>query len=347
MLAEFLYAFKGPFIRALLLLVAPLLVSCDNSGRSLLTLNGQTMGTTYNVKIVSRAEVDHSQVALQIQVDKVLEEFNQVVSTYINDSELSLINKLVSKDSVVLSETLFNLIEESINVSRDTGGAFDVTVGPLVNLWGFGPEGVERAPTQEEIKKALSSVGYEKLELHKGSYSLSRAPGVYIDLSAIAKGSGVDQVADYLKGLGYSDFLIEIGGEIFASGLNLQSQPWKIGVEKPSLGHSGTVEALPVSNLGVATSGDYRNFYEFEGQVVSHTIDTSTGYPVKHALTSVTVVHETAALADAYATALNVMGPDGLTFAESRGIAAFFIIKTNDGYSYLSTKHFERLNKSS
>ena len=241
-----------------------------------------------------------------------------------------------------MSQWLFDVVSLAQRVSRETNGAFDITVGPIVNLWGFGPENLSTLPTEEQINVAKAKVGYQHVSLNQTSREINKTKDVYIDLSAIAKGYATDLIANKLYEFGFSDFMVEIGGELYVAGHNADAVPWVIGVEKPSLTRSGALQAISVSGVGVATSGDYRNFIDLDGKRVSHTIDPVLGEPVKHNLASVTVVTESGALADAYATALNVLGPDmGYEFATKKHLAAYFIVRESDGFSVKYTPEFE------
>ncbi len=342
---------KGPllaFFRLITTLVFVFLVSCsENQNSYVFVLEGKTMGTTYQVKALANHRTIISESALQIQVDKKLESFNQIASTYLSDSELSLLNQAEIAEWHVLSEVLFDLIKVSMQISEKTSGVFDVTVGPLVNLWGFGPEKHDVEPTDEDVEQLLQNIGHRYIELKPESLEFRKQKDIYIDLSAIAKGYGVDMIAQQLSEFGFNDFMVEIGGEIYVSGNNPDGKPWIIGVEKPSLAHAGAIQAIGISGVGVATSGDYRNYYEKDGKRISHTIDPVKGFPISHNLASVTVVAESSIYADAYATALNVMGPEnGLKYAIANDMAAYFIIREEQDFVVRFTPEFARLMKS-
>ena len=300
------------------------------------------MGTTYHITLVTNTKVATSQQAIQMQIDKTLENVNQVMSTYIGDSELSLLNQAPSNEWIVISESLFYVLSEGQKVSDATAGAFDITVGPLVNLWGFGPDKeLVDIPSDKTIEETRKTVGSEYIELNGDTRQVRKSKDVYIDLSAIAKGYGADTVAKLVVAHGFNDFMIEIGGELNIQGNSPRGVSWVIGVEKPSLAHTGSMQAVSIDKGGMATSGDYRNYYEKDGVRVSHTIDPETGKPITHKLASVTVIAENGCVADAYATALNVMGPDkAMDFAKANNMAAFFIIRTDDkGQESYATKH--------
>lgn len=328
-------------IRAIQNLFAPLLVICallacdQNSNTSSLTeFNGITMGTTWSVKVVDMP-VTINQSGVSNAIDSTLSAVSQSMSTYDEGSELSQFNNSVSTDWVPASDALVTVLGSANKVSKLTGGAFDVTVGPLVNLWGFGPQETDRKiPDQQQIKAALARSGYTQTEVREAPPAIRKhLPDIYIDLSSIAKGYAVDRVAEQLEQLGIDSYLVEIGGELRGKGHNERGTTWRIGIEQPSPSDRRVYVVVNIDGVGLATSGDYRNFFERDGQRYSHTINPRTGYPVTHALASVTVVTPSAMQADALATALMVMGlEDGYAMAEREGIAAFFIVKADDGF---------------
>ncbi len=306
-------------------------------------LVGNTMGTTYSVKVVLEEGVDleGEKAKLQKNLDLVLAAVNQQMSTYISNSELSRINKSDVGQKVSVSEPLAEILRISLEVYRTSSGAFDVTVGPLVNIWGFGPDEVDQAPSAEAIAKARSVVGMYYLLVDEDS-NLTKHKDIYIDLSAIAKGYATDVMAKLLDDSGYPNYMVEIGGELKIKGHNPKGKPWTIGVEKPTLKRSGAVQGVRGNDVAIATSGDYRNYYEKDGERVSHTIDPNTGRPIDHSLASVTVITKSGAYADAYATALNVLGPEkGLALANELDLAAYFIIRDKDAFRVEYTDQFK------
>lgn len=305
--------------------------------------NGLTMGTSYNIKLTLPA-AGTDREAIRQGIEKVLNAVNQRMSTYLDDSELSTVNKAKTTDRIPISQELSNLLTAAQEISWYTNGAFDITVGPLVNLWGFGP--VKRKPVippRELIEQTLARTGYQKIKLGLDPYYIQKKePDLYLDLSGIAKGYGVDQVAAYLDTQAITSYMIEIGGEIKTRGTNASGQPWRIGVEKPVTDQRSVERIMQLENLGMATSGDYRNFFEINGKRYSHIIDPATGYPVSHNLVSVSVLEESTALADALATALIVMGPEeGYEFASDNKIAAMFIIRSGNGFTEKYTGSFD------
>lgn len=321
------------------------ITGCRNDYQPLvLSISGPTMGTQYHIKVV----VENpdlagllSEVDLKVLVDDKLEAINASMSTYISDSELSLLNQAPIDQWLDVSTDLYELLLLSQKVSEASSGAFDISVGPLVNLWGFGPQKTERIPSSDEIKAELSRIGYDKLSIDRTRPKLKKRANLYLDLSSLAKGFATDLLSRDLRKLGYSNFMVEIGGELYVSGRNDRGLPWTIGVEKPSLLQEGSMQAIAVSNVGVATSGEYRNYYEVDGIRASHTIDPIQGKPIQHKLVSVTVISDMGGLSDAYATALNVLGPKaGYALAKDLNLAAYFVVKTHDGFDIKYTPQF-------
>ena len=309
---------------AILFAVLMGLLSCSSQSEKL-EFSGSTMGTGYSIIVFPNQKLTAEEVdSLRTKIDSRLVEVNKSASTYIADSELSYLNRLIENhnfDSGVLtfeaSTELYNLLALAIDISAKSQGSFDVTVGNLVNAWGFGPTGatINQQPessevAKREIERQLKFTGINALSLAKPSNIVIQRP-VHIDLSAIAKGWGVDQVAEILVQQRLNRYLVEIGGELRVG----QAKPtglWQIAIEKPTenaMGMRSAYNILPVDNVSVATSGDYRNYREIGNQRFSHMIDPKTGRPVQHSLASVTVVADSTAIADAWATALNVMGP--------------------------------------
>lgn len=266
-------------------------------------LSGKTMGTTYNITYLDEESRD-----LQTSIDSLLVVFNQSLSTYIPDSELSRFNQGDTLDFKL--PYLLPVLEASKKVYENTNGAFDPTVGPLVNIWGFGPGGPELKDSVD-IKNLLSTVGFTKIEFDQKQLR-KKVPGIYLDFSAIAKGYGSDVVADFLKSKGILNYLVEIGGELVAYGVNEKGELWKVGVNRPeeSANASDLISIIALKDRGMATSGNYRNYYIQDSVKISHTINPETGYPVSHTLLSATVLAADCMIADAYATALMVMGKD-------------------------------------
>ncbi len=324
--------------------LAVLLTACGPSRQEPLRLEGKTMGTTWSL-VISEANGLKAE-ALQTAIDAELVAVNDLASTWQSDSELSLLNQNPQTDWIPVSEPLLGLLQQAQAVSEASDGAFDATVGPLVNLWGFGPDKVpDRVPSDADIAAAQAISGNHLISLRASPAAIKKAvPNLYIDLSASAKGYGVDRVGGLLEKRGVSDYLFEIGGELRARGQSPRGDAWKIGIERPVEGERTVHAAVTLGDGALATSGDYRNFFEKDGVRYSHTIDPRTGKPIVHQLASVSVHSETSAESDAWATALMVLGEEaGFALAESRDIAAYFLFKSGDGFEAKVTSAFEPL----
>ena len=308
-------------------------------------LTGNALGTSFSIKIANQPGViDLDGIA--IQIDDVIDEVDRSMSTWRPDSELTSFNNSASVDWVPVSRPLCAIVERAQELARRTGGALDVTVGPLVNLWGFGPAGSRSEPPADtEIDEAAASVGHQLLQADCAQPALRKqVPSLYVDLSAIAKGHAVDRVAELLDDADIANYLVEIGGELRARGQNARREAWAIAIETPTPDRRGVQSIVPLSGAAMATSGDYRNFFEYGGRVYSHSIDPRTARPVEHDAASVTVVAENAEYADSLATALLVLGPDeGLTFADTDDIAALFLLRRGDGFASLASRSFESI----
>jgi thiamine biosynthesis lipoprotein len=307
-------------------------------------LAGSTMGTAFSVKVVAPPS-DLDLASLQHDIQETLDVINQTMSTYLADSELTQFNTSTETDWVGVSAELCHAIEAAQVISQFTDGAFDVTVGPLVNLWGFGPSAsIATPPSDEQVTRALSDTGYTKLHTDCAVPALRKdSPGIYVDLSAFAKGHAVDRIADLLDERALPNYLVEIGGELRLRGLNGKGKNWAIAIETPDRMTRSVQTKVELTNTGMATSGDYRNYFEYEGVHYSHTIDPRTGRPVTHNGASVTVIADTAAFADAAATALLVMGPDaGMALAEKESIAAYFLLRFGSKFEERMSTLFAR-----
>ncbi len=326
--------------------IAFLLAACGDqrARRSALEVTGAAMGTTYHVKVVNPPEgVAPQQVRAGLA--GVIAKVDELMSTYRSDSDVSRFNASLTTDWVTVAPETRAVVEAALRVSRLTGGAFDVTVGPLVDLWGFGPISRRPAvPTQERITQELERVGYGHLETMEDPDAIRKdRQEVHVDLSAIAKGYAVDRAAEHLEALGIENYLVEIGGELRAKGMNPSGVPWRVAVESPVPERRAVFRVIQVAGVGLATSGDYRNFFEADGRRYSHTIDPRTGGPVEHTLVSVTVVHPSTMVADAMATGLLVLGPEeGFELAQGEKLAALFVVRDAGGLQQRSTDSFEQ-----
>jgi thiamine biosynthesis lipoprotein len=303
-----------------------------------------TMGTEFSVQISSDDGPPDS--SLRLQITDMLETFEQRFSTYRTESELSQFNRNPSTEWIDVSTELCNAISDALALSKLTGGAFDVSVGSLVNLWGFGPDGDRRErPIRKDIDSARESSGYRKLEANCAHPALRKSIAeLYVDLSAYAKGLAVDRVAWIVASRGFENYIVEIGGELRANGTKSDGEIWTIAIESPTVAERTVQRVIGLRGMAVATSGDYRNYFESDGHRYSHLIDPRSGEPVPGTLASVTVIAESTATADAMATALMVLGPvDGRAFAEKQQLAAFFVVRNGGGFDEFMTSAFEAM----
>lgn len=290
------------------------------------------MGTTYNVKyLVSDTSPDVT--SLQQGIDKILVQVNDQMSTYQKNSELSRFNQMQETTPYSLSVETATVVKEAMRLNQVTLGKLDVTVGPLVNLWGFGPEGrPNKTPSPQTLAQRRERVGIAHLTLN-GQQLTKDIPNLYVDLSTIAKGWGVDQVANYLEQQGVQNYMVEIGGEIRLKGINRDGVKWRIAIEKPVANERSVQEIISPGEMAMATSGDYRNYFEQDGIRYSHIIDPHTGMPINNRVVSVTVLHPSCMTADGLATGLMVLGEEqGMAVAEQHHLAVLMMVKTDTGF---------------
>lgn len=333
-------------IRTLLLSVSLALAACSPADK-VVSVTGPTMGTSYHI---SWRGDGTDEAAMQQAIDTRLAEINRSMSTYDPTSELSLINQgktAVDGDGwIKVSDGLEEVLQDSLRIYARSEGLFDVTVGPLVNLWGFGPDAsTDSVPDEAALDAAKAKVGFGALTLDAEQNRIRLAAPRYIDLSAIAKGWGVDDIASLLEKHGHNDYMVEIGGEIRTAGSKPDGEKWRIAIERPasSLQERSVELIIQPGNAAIATSGDYRNYFEQDGVRYSHTINPFTGRPITHKLASVTVVHEKCAMADGWATALNVAGPEkGMALAEANQLAVFMIVREGDTFIEKTSSEFEK-----
>ncbi|MEG9532061.1 FAD:protein FMN transferase [Mannheimia indoligenes] len=330
------------------------LTACEKAPEQI-TLQGKTMGTTYTVKYIDNGEVKSlaNPEKIKSELDGLLVEVNNQMSTYQQDSEISRFNQLKEANQAVeISQDFAKVVAEAVRLNKMTEGALDVTVGPLVNLWGFGPDKrLNKVPSDEQIKERSSYVGIDKISLKTDSKPMltKSEPNLYLDLSSIAKGFGVDKLAEHLEKIGLSNYLVEIGGELRGKGKNLQGLDWRIAIEQPIMEQAQSVQiTVPLHNLGMATSGNYRNYFEDEnGNRLSHIIDPKKLSPVSHNLASITVLAPTTMTADGLSTGLFVLGAEkALALAESEKLAIFLIVKSGDKFETQMSSEFKKLTQS-
>ncbi len=292
------------------------------------------MGTTYSIKAIPIEKNMDTQI-LKIGIDSVLFSLDKQMSTWDPNSEISQFNLTHSTEPYAISESFRMVVKEALDVSEKTDGFFDITVFDLMGIWGFGPDPNSGIPDQKQIETTLSFTGHEKINVTEKTI-IKKHPETKLDLNAIAKGYAVDQVFHFIKYRGYTDLFVEIGGEVQCSGRNQLNKYWSIGIENPSGGNKSNqvFAAIVYSNGGaVATSGNYRNFIELDGEILGHTINPKTGYPIQTNVLSVTVLSNTCMVADAWATALMVMDYEtGLKkVTENPYIKAVWILDKKDG----------------
>ncbi len=319
-----------------------LLLGCSVSEEEKIdAVTGLAMGTSYTVKWVAKDGVDHAAIATGAKAE--LARIEASMSTYMDSSDLSGFNGAAVGEWHQVPQAMADLVSRSIDISRQTGGAFDVTVGPLVDLWGFGPDPVpEHIPSDLALEALRPVIGYQHLQVQHQPAALLKTADSSIDLSAIAKGYGVDAIASWLEAHGVMDYLVEVGGELRAHGRKSDGSIWRIAIETPAADARQVYQVVQVKDMAVATSGNYRNYYEQHGVRYSHTLDPSSLRPVTHNLASVTVVDASAATADALATALMVMGgKQGLAWAELHQVPAYFIMKQSEGFVAQSSTGFD------
>lgn len=315
-----------------------------------LKFSGETMGTTYNVIAVDKT-ADLSSDALKGEIDAALATVNARMSNWDPTSEISRFNTADTTDPVEISPELATVMTAASEIHDKSLGLFDVTLGPLIEIWGFGARTPDSpVPSDAAIAAAMEVVGQNKiLTLTTNPTALRKSlPETSVYLAAIAKGYGVDRLADVLQAAGITDYMVEIGGDLVTSGRNPSGENWRIGIERPDAASQTVEEIVDLSNLGMATSGDYRNYFEQDGIRYSHIIDAGTGRPITHGTASVTVLAPNAMMADGWATALLVLGQErGLAIAEKEGLAVLFIARKADssetGFETTVSSQFTKL----
>lgn len=318
--------------------------------QSIQMLSGRTMGTTYSIKIAPKGNIP-SLVKISKEVESELAEVNLQMSTYLPESEISRFNASESTDWFDVSPDTARVVQQANEISSASSGAFDVTVGPLVDLWGFGAKGAtSKPPSEQRVAEVLKSVGYTNLEVRSDPPALrKKVAGLQVDLSAIAKGHGVDRVAQRLVEIGVNDFFVEIGGEVRTSGTKLDGQRWRVGIEEaiselPTEETRAVYEVLELSNQSLATSGNYRNYFEADGKRYAHTLDPRTGVPADVEIASASVVADSCALADGVATAMMCVGYEtGLQIAEQNDWAVLLMIRSEGKFSDVRSSRFNEL----
>jgi len=332
--------YKSHSLQWLFCCIGLLFLSACDSGDRPLQLSGYGLGTSWHITLLpAENEIDDDTV--MALVEGQLGRVNRSMSTYLPASEINRFNASSPGIWQQPSADFLKVLDAAIEIGSKTAGGYDITVGPLVDLWGFGP-GEPRVgiPSRQAVTRAKAQVGLDSLE-RKGSEARRLKP-IELDFSSIAKGYAVDLIAEALLANDFNDFLVEVGGEMRVAGASPRGDAWRVAIEQPIVERREVATAINLTDQSVATSGDYRNYFDLNGTRYSHTIDPRTGYPVRHDLVSVTVVHDSAMMADAWATALTVMGADGAAqLAEEQQLAVYFIRSEGDDFIASHSTAFE------
>lgn len=323
-----------------------LLSACGpaNQTQPAVVITGKTMGTYYRVSMVG---VDKSrEPELRQQIEAQLKEDDRQLSTYKDDSVLSRFNQYQGTDPQPISSGMADAIITALRIGHKTDNEMDITVGPLVNLWGFGPtKEPVKMPTQQQIDAARSEIGLQHIKVIQqvdGDYLQKDQPNMYIDLSTVGEGYATDHLARLVEGNGISDYLVSVGGAVVSRGHNPEGKPWQVAIQKPTDREDAVEAIVDLQGMGISTSGSYRNYYELDGKRLSHIIDPATGRPITHKLVSATVIASTALEADGWDTGLMVLGTQrALALAEKEHLAVYLITKEPDGFKVSMTPQFK------
>ena len=318
------------------------LSGCGN-GDSMESLSGPTMGSTYSIKYVRKSD-SPAPKQVQTEVEKILAEVDRQMSTYRSDSDIERFNALSANSCQTMPAPVLELVRAAEQLSRQSEGSYDLTVEPLLNLWGFGPQARdEKVPTAEALAEVMQRVGYSHLRI--SGDQLCKDAAVEVDFNSIAAGYAVDTIAAKLQSLGIHNYLAEVTGELKAAGRKLDGSAWKIALEEPRDDQQVAQRIINVDGYGVSTSGDYRNYFEQNGRRYSHTFDARSGAPITHNLASVTVINPSTLMADGLSTLLLILGPErGWDYAQKHQIGAFFVIRADTGFVTRTSPEFERLS---
>ncbi|MBI6946763.1 MULTISPECIES: FAD:protein FMN transferase [Pseudomonas] len=323
--------------------VAVVLAACGN-GESMESFGGPTMGSTYSIKYVRHAGIAEP-AQVRREVEGILADVDRQMSTYRSDSDIERFNALPANSCQTLPAAVLELVRVGEQLSEQSEGAYDLTVEPLMNLWGFGPQGrEEKVPDPAVLAETLQRVGYRHLRIDGDR--LCKDAAVEVDFNSIAAGYAVDTIAARLESMGIHDYLAEATGELKAKGKKLDGSSWRIALEEPRDDQQVAERIIQVDGYGVSTSGDYRNYFLQGGRRYSHTFDALSGAPVLHSLASVTVIHPSALMADGLSTLLLILGPErAWDYAEKHDIGAFFVIRADTGFVIRTSAAFERLSR--
>ena len=327
------------------LIISTLLLSCSEDKKNNIELKGNTMGTYYLVSLVDVPK-NLSKKKIEIEIKNTLLKANKILSNWDKSSEISELNNNKTIKPIQISNELLDVVSEANSINIKSNGFFDITLDPLIELWGFGySKGkiIERVPNKDKIRDTLTLVNQSLLlEINSNNQLIKKNKNVRLNLSAIGKGYGIDLIGKKLDYLNINNYIIDIGGDIFAKGHNKNNKDWVVGIENPKLNEKLIKEIVNVSNKGVATSGEYKNYFSKDGTKYSHIINPKNGMPITHSTKSVTVVDKNAMSADGWATALIAMGSEvGLKVAEKEKIAVMFIDQVDDKLLKIKSSEFK------
>ena len=339
------------FLRASFLAMLFFLTACDDPAPVAKTdapaatvLEGKTMGTFWRVSVMNldKTRTDELRGKIQSQLDAD----DRLLSTWKNDSALMRFNHSPETSPWPVSEAMADIVTMSLRIGAKTHGAMDITVGPLVNLWGFGPDKQPvKTPTQAQIDAAKARTGLAFLSVINRSgrqYLQKSIPDLFVDLSTVGEGYAADHLARLMTEEGISRYLVSVGGALVSRGMNADGQPWRVAIQKPTDRENAVQAIVDINGHGISTSGSYRNYYELDGQRISHVIDPQTGRPITHKLVSVTVIAPTALEADGWDTGLMVLGPQkAQQVVREQGLAVYMIMKEGDGFTTWMSPQFE------
>ena len=337
------------FFRAALLGACVLLSGCDSAttpatpASTATVLDGKTMGTFWRVSVIG---VDEAKAeALRAKVQAQLDADDRLLSTWKNDSALMRFNHATDTRPWPVSEAMADIVTLSLRIGAKTHGAMDITVGPLVNLWGFGPDKQPVAtPDAQAIAAAKARTGLQHLQVinQSGRQFLQKdIPDLFVDLSTVGEGYAADHLARLMEQEGISRYLVSVGGALVSRGMNGEGKPWRVAIQKPTDRENAVQAIVDINGHGISTSGSYRNYYELDGKRISHVIDPQTGQPITHKLVSVTVIAPTALEADGWDTGLMVLGPEkAQQVVREEGLAVYMIVKEGEGFKTWMSPQF-------
>ncbi|WP_236010386.1 MULTISPECIES: FAD:protein FMN transferase [Pseudomonas] len=324
-------------------MLAGVLSACGN-GDTLERFDGPTMGSRYSIQYVRHIATPGPKT-VQDEVEQILAEVDRQLSTYRSDSDIERFNALPADSCQAMPGPVLELIRAGEQLSSQSDGAFDLTVEPLLNLWGFGPQSrEEQVPSAEALAEARLRVGHGHLRIEGDR--LCKDAAVEVDFNSIAAGYAVDRIAARLQALGIDSYLAEATGELKAVGHKPDGSPWRIALEEPRDDRQVAERVIEINGYGVSTSGDYRKYFEQGGKRYSHTFDARTGAPVLHNLASVTVIHPSAMMADGLSTLLLILGPEqAWDYAQKHGIGVFFVLRDGERFVSRTNDIFERMTR--